>query len=136
MNVVNSALKYKATVTTDFGKVPMVRGYPQQLNQVFANILVNAAQAIEKKGTIKVMTRSADGFVEVIISDNGRGIAAEHINKVFDPFFTTEEVGQGTGLGMHIAYSIVHKHKGSIEVTSEPGRGATFTVRLPAAFQG
>ncbi|MCJ8501274.1 ATP-binding protein [Desulfatitalea sp. M08but] len=95
------------------------------------NILVNAAQSIEKKGRIKVRTRHVDRFVEVTIEDNGCGIAPEHLGKIFDPFFTTKDVGKGTGLGMNIAYNIIHKHNGAIDVDSTPGCGTTFTVRLP-----
>ncbi|MBR9982043.1 MAG: response regulator [Desulfatitalea sp.] len=132
LNVVSNELKYKATVVTDYGDLPMVQGYPQQLNQVFMNILVNAAQAIEKKGRIEVRTRAVDRFVEVTIQDNGCGVPPGNLSKIFDPFFTTKEVGKGTGLGMNIAYNIVRKHNGTIEVTSDPGQGTTFTIRLPA----
>ena len=131
LNVVNNELKYKAVVETDFAELPMVQGYPHQLNQVFMNILVNAAQAIEKKGRIKVCTRCVDRFVEVTIEDDGCGIAPAHLAKIFDPFFTTKDVGKGTGLGMNIAYNIIQKHSGAIDVDSTPGRGTTFKVRLP-----
>jgi len=131
LNVVNNTVKYKADVELDLGELPAVRGYPQRLNQVFMNVLVNAAQAIEKQGRIKIRTRLTNGAVEVAISDNGRGIAPEHLCKIFDPFFTTKDVGQGTGLGMNIAYNIVRQHKGTIDVTSRTGQGSTFTIRLP-----
>jgi signal transduction histidine kinase/DNA-binding response OmpR family regulator len=132
LNVVNNEIKYKATVYKDFGDIPTVRAYPQQLNQVFMNILVNAAQAIEKKGDIHIATRMIDNFVEIIIRDTGCGIKAEHLTKIFDPFFTTKDVGKGTGLGMNIAYNIVKKHDGTVDVSSEVGRGTTFTIRIPA----
>jgi two-component system, NtrC family, sensor kinase len=132
LNVVHNELKYKATVTTDFGDIPLVLGYPQQLNQVFMNILINAAQAIDKKGDITVKTRTEDGHVVITISDTGCGIAEEHIPKIFDPFFTTKDVGKGSGLGMNIAYNIVRKHNGRIEVQSQLGKGTTMIVRIPA----
>jgi signal transduction histidine kinase len=131
LNVVNNEIKYKATLHKDFGDIPEVKAYPQQLNQVFMNILVNAAQAIEKKGDIHVATRQMNGFVEVDISDTGCGIAPENLSRIFDPFFTTKDVGKGTGLGMNIAYNIVKKHDGTIDVHSEPGKGTRFTIRIP-----
>ena len=132
LNVVNNEIKYKATVHKDFGQIPTVRGYPQQINQVFMNILVNAAQAIEKKGEIHIRTRNRNGYVEVFISDTGCGIPAENIPKIFDPFYTTKDVGKGTGLGMNIAYNIIQKHNGTIDVQSEVGKGTTFCIRIPA----
>ena len=131
LNVVNNEIKYKATVKREFGEIPNIQGYPQQLNQVFMNILVNAAQAIEKKGEITVKTGAVENFVEVTISDTGCGIPKENLQKIFDPFFTTKDVGKGTGLGMNIAYNIVKKHNGTIRVDSEVGKGTTFTIRIP-----
>ena len=132
LNVVNNELKYKATVHRDYGKIPNVLGYPQQLNQVFMNILVNAAQAIEKQGEIRISTRSNNGSVQVAISDTGCGIPKDNFHKVFDPFYTTKEVGKGTGLGMNIAYNIIQKHHGKILIDSEVGKGTTFTISIPA----
>ena len=131
LNVVWNELKYKATVTKDYGDLPEVRCYPQQLNQVFVNILVNAAQAIKKQGEIKITTGALDGKVEINISDTGKGIPEENLSKIFDPFFTTKEVGKGTGLGLNLAYNIVKKHKGTIDVESTVGVGTTFTIRIP-----
>jgi two-component system NtrC family sensor kinase len=131
LNVVWSELKYKATVIKDLGELSPVMCYPHQLNQVFMNILVNAAQAIEKKGEIKVSTFADNGFVKIQISDNGSGISEENISKIFDPFFTTKEVGKGTGLGMNVAYNIIEKHDGRIDVSSKAGEGTTFTVTIP-----
>lgn len=132
LNVVNNEIKYKATVHKDFANVPAVNGIPQQLNQVFMNILVNAAQAIEKKGDIYITTRAVEENVEVSIADTGSGINTEDLTKIFDPFFTTKDVGKGTGLGMNIAYNIIQKHNGTIQVESEPGKGTTFTICLPS----
>ncbi len=131
LNVVYNELKYKAEVIRAFGDVPMVEGFPQKLNQVFMNILVNVAQAIAEKGKIRVETRKEGGNVLVSFSDTGCGIKEEHFSKIFDPFFTTKEIGAGTGLGMNMAYHIVKEHRGEIFVNSVVGRGTTFTVSLP-----
>ena len=131
LNVVWNELKYKTTVEKDYGELPAIEGYQQQLTQVFVNILVNAAQAIEKQGEIKIKTYNNNGSNFVIISDNGSGISEDKITKIFEPFFTTKEVGKGTGLGMSIAYDIVLKHKGTIDVESEVGTGTTFKIELP-----
>ncbi|GAI89137.1 unnamed protein product, partial [marine sediment metagenome] len=131
LNIVWNELKYKATVTKDYGELPEVRCYPQQINQVFMNILVNAAQAIEKQGEIRIATRAVDGYVEIEISDTGVGIPKQDLSKVFDPFFTTKDVGKGTGLGLNMAYNIIQKHKGTIDVESEVGKGTTFIIRIP-----
>ncbi|MBT8340415.1 MAG: response regulator [Desulfatitalea sp.] len=131
LNVIHNEIKFKATVEKDLGDIPTVHGYPQQLNQVFMNILINAAQAIETQGKINIKTRREDGFVIVAISDTGCGIDPKHLGRIFDPFFTTKEVGKGTGLGMNIAYNIVKKHNGDISVDSQKGGGTTFTVRIP-----
>ncbi len=131
LNVVNNEIKYKAEVTKKFGKISFVEGYPQQVNQVFMNILVNAAQAIEEKGKIHIETQQENKNVKITISDNGSGIAKENIPKIFDPFFTTKPVGKGTGLGMNIAYNIIKKHKGTIGIKSKVGKGTTFTIILP-----
>jgi two-component system NtrC family sensor kinase len=131
LNIVWNELKYKATVIKDYGDVPQVKCYPQQLNQVFMNLLVNAAQAIEKQGEIKIKTWDGDGFINVAISDTGHGIPEDKINKIFEPFYTTKPVGKGTGLGLSITYDIVKKHNGAVTVESEVGKGTTFTVKIP-----
>jgi len=95
------------------------------------NLLVNATQAIAKEGEIRISTRKIDDSVEIKISDTGAGIPKENLSKIFDPFFTTKEVGKGTGLGLNIAYNIIKKHKGTIEVQSEIGKGTTFTIQIP-----
>ncbi len=102
-----------------------------QLNQVFMNLLVNAAQAIEKQGEIMVKTWHEKGQIFVSVADNGRGIPEDIIHRVFEPFFTTKEVGKGTGLGLSIVYHIVKKHNGEIIVESEVGRGTAFMVKIP-----
>ena len=124
-------LKYRATVHKDYGPLPPVPCYAQRLGQVFVNLLVNAGQAIEKKGDVHLITRVEDGQAVVRIRDTGRGIAPEHMAKIFEPFFTTKEIGAGTGLGLHVAYKIITAHRGKIDVSSEVGKGTEFTVRLP-----
>jgi signal transduction histidine kinase len=133
LNIVWNELKYKATITKDYGELPHVKCYPQQLNQVFINLLVNAAQAIEDRGEIHIATREVDGNVEITVSDSGQGIAAENLSRIFDPFFTTKAVGKGTGLGLNVTYNIIKKHHGAIDVRSEPGKGTTFTIRIPVS---
>jgi len=141
LNVVWNELKYKCTVEKDFGDLPKIYCNLGQLNQVFMNLLVNAAQAIEEKGTIKISTRhvngklarnnTAQGYIEIKVSDTGSGIPEDKLNKIFEPFFTTKDVGKGTGLGLSIAYDIIQKHKGEIKVESKVGEGTTFTIQLP-----
>jgi signal transduction histidine kinase len=120
-------------VRKSYGSVPPITCSPSQLNQVFLNLVTNAAQAVEDRaGVISIATRAPDpAHVEVEITDNGKGIPADVLPKIFDPFFTTKEVGKGTGLGLSIAYRIVEAHGGKITVESAPGAGTRFTVRLP-----
>lgn len=136
LNVVNNELKYKARVVKEFNTLPIIMANPQQLNQVFINILVNAAQAIEKMGEIRILTKAVNGHVQVHISDTGCGISEENLTKIFDPFFTTKGVGKGTGLGMNIAYNIIQKHRGDIRVKSRVGEGTTFVISLPVEGPG
>jgi two-component system, NtrC family, sensor kinase len=102
-----------------------------QLNQVFMNLLVNAGQAIIDQGVITVRTGADKDSVWVEVVDTGAGIPKENLTRIFDPFFTTKPVGKGTGLGLSLSYSIVLKHHGRIEVSSEVGKGTTFRVVLP-----
>ncbi len=131
LNVVNNEIKYKARVVREYGELPKVHCLPAQLNQVFMNLLVNAAHAIDEQGTITVRTGVREQQVWVEISDTGHGIPAHQLTRIFDPFYTTKPVGKGTGLGLSISYGIVKKHNGHIEVESEPGKGTTFRVYLP-----
>ncbi len=134
LNIVWNELKYKATVSKDYGKLPLTNCYPQQLNQVFMNLLVNAAHAIDKQGEIGIKTWQQEKSIFVSISDTGFGIPPENKSRIFEPFFTTKEVGKGTGLGLSISYEIIKKHDGEIVVDSEPGKGTTFTIRLPESL--
>ena len=124
-------LKYKGEVKVDLGKLPEINCNPAQLNQVFLNLFINAAQAIPEKGEIRIESQASDTHVIIRISDTGTGIAPEMLGKIFDPFFTTKPVGQGTGLGLSISYGIIQKHNGSIEVETEVGKGTTFIIKLP-----
>jgi signal transduction histidine kinase len=120
------------TVERDYDDTPPVLCAPQQLKQVFLNLVLNASQAMSEGGTIRVACESVDGDVVVSIEDDGCGIPPEVIDRIFDPFFTTKPVGEGTGLGLGISYQIVKGHGGGITVDSAPGRGSVFRVRLPA----
>ena len=132
LNIVWNELKYKCQVVKEFGDIPEVYCLISQLNQVFMNLLVNAGHAIESKGVITIRTRrQGSDAVCIEISDTGKGIAPEHLNRIFEPFFTTKPVGKGTGLGLSLAYGIVDKHHGHIEVESQLGSGTTFRVILP-----
>ena len=132
LNMVWNELKYHCTVSKNYGPLPKIRCLPSQLNQVFMNLLVNAGQAIADKGEITITTECVgDAAVRVSIGDTGAGIAPEALARVFDPFFTTKPVGKGTGLGLSLAWGIVERHGGKIEVASEVGKGTTFAVTLP-----
>ncbi len=131
LNIVWNELKYKAIVCKEYGNIPDILGYPQQLNQVFMNILVNAAQSIKENGEIRISTRVVDGYAEIKFTDTGVGIPKENLPKIFDPFFTTKDVGKGTGLGLHVSYDIVNKHNGTIEIDSMVNAGTTVTVKIP-----
>ncbi len=131
LKVVWNELKYKTQVHKKLNPLPLIRCYPGQLNQVFMNLLVNAAQAIPQKGEITVETEATDTEIIIRVSDTGEGIQKEVLSKLFDPFFTTKAAGKGTGLGLSISYGIIKKHKGRIDVESEVGKGTTFTIGLP-----
>jgi len=129
--IVWNEIKYKATLEKELADLPDIHCNPQELNQVFTNILVNAAQAIEKNGVIKIRSWLDDDVVKISFQDNGSGILPENQEKIFDPFFTTKPVGEGTGLGMSISYEIIKKHRGDIQLESEVGKGTTFTLSFP-----
>ncbi|MFO7578490.1 MAG: ATP-binding protein [Pelovirga sp.] len=131
INITANELRYKAIVRREYGDLPKVFCYPQQLNQVFMNLLINAAQAIVQRGEVLVRTWVDGDDVLISIADTGCGIEKEHLNNIFEPFFTTKEVGKGTGLGLSITYDIINRHHGEISVVSERGHGTTFTIRLP-----
>jgi PAS domain S-box-containing protein len=131
LHMAAAQLRGRARVERFYVELPPVPCVPQELKQVFLNLIVNAGQAIRDGGTIRILTETHDGWVTVRVEDDGCGIAPEHLERIFDPFFTTKRVGEGTGLGLGIAYHIVRSHRGEIQVDSELGRGSRFRVRLP-----
>ena len=132
LNIVNNEIKYRADVVKQYGVLPEVLCLPSELNQVFMNLLVNAAHAVSKeRGTLVVRTGAESGEVWVEVEDDGCGIPADNLKRIFDPFFTTKPVGKGTGLGLSLSYGIVKKHGGRIDVDSEVGRGTRFRVTVP-----
>lgn len=132
LNVVWNELKYKAEVIRELGDIPDIDCVPAQINQVFMNLLVNAAQAISERGRITVRSGVENGHVWFEVEDTGTGMADDVRRRIFEPFYTTKPVGKGTGLGLSISYDIiVKKHGGRIDVTSEPGKGTCFRIWLP-----
>lgn len=134
LEMIRSEHKYKVRITKNYGWVPPVRCYPQKINQVFANILANAVQAVENTGEIIISTAADEKWVTICIADTGPGISPAHLPRIFDPFFTTKEIGKAAGLGLHAARDIIQLHGGSIQVESAFGRGTTFKIRLPYLF--
>jgi signal transduction histidine kinase len=133
LTLLNHLLKDRVSVHRQYGDLPAVECVRSQIDQVFLNVLANAAQAIEGPGAITIATGRENELAVVTISDTGRGIPSDALGRIFDPFFTTKPVGEGTGLGLSISYEIVKKHGGEIRAASAPGQGATFTVRIPIA---
>ncbi|MGD8339514.1 MAG: ATP-binding protein [Gammaproteobacteria bacterium] len=132
LNIARNSIKHKADVRKEYGDIPSIECSPSKINQVFLNLLTNAAQAIEERGEIVISTAlEDDSQVVVSISDTGCGIPKENLERICDPFFTTKEVGSGTGLGLSIVADIVRSHSGKLEIESQPGAGSTFKVILP-----
>ena len=123
--------KARIEVHRRYGEVPAIFCYPQELNQVFMNLLNNAIQAIDGRGEIHISTSASEREVCVEISDTGQGVSAENVERIFEPGFTTKREGEGTGLGLSISSNIIRKHRGRIEVESEVGQGTTFRIVLP-----
>jgi signal transduction histidine kinase len=134
LNVISNELR-ACEVKKDYGMLPPIEGLFSQLNQVFMNLLINAAHAIETRGTITIRTGTAVDMVWIEIADTGKGIASKSLSQIFVPFYTTKPVGQGTGLGLSVSYSIIQKHHGRITVESEVGKGTTFRIWLPIRRQ-
>ncbi|HEX9802164.1 MAG TPA: ATP-binding protein [Gammaproteobacteria bacterium] len=130
--------RFDPDIQVDFtaGEIPAIRCYPGQLGQVFYNMLLNAAQSLTADGRIGIATAMQEGAIRVQIEDNGVGIPADLQERIFEPFFTTREVGQGTGLGLTVSNDIVRAHGGRIELESEPGKGARFTLYFPLEREG
>lgn len=124
------------TLVREYGRLPLIEAFSGQLNQVWMNLLVNAAQAVNvaggrRGGEVRITTRANVESVIVSITDTGCGIAPEHLSRIFDPFYTTKPVGEGTGLGLSISFGIVERHGGKISVRTSINEGTTFTVTLP-----
>ena len=134
LTLVEYQTKGRIAIERDYGELPRVDCRPNELNQVFMNLLVNAIQAIDGEGRITVRTRPNGDEVTVEIIDTGKGIPPEKQARIFDPGFTTKGVGVGTGLGLAIAHRIVQDHGGRIEVESAVGNGTTFRLRLPTTL--
>ena len=131
VEIVFNEFKYKIELTKEYGKLPLMFCNDRKLEQVFINLLINASQAIEERGKIGITTLMKDGRICVKIADSGKGILPEHLDKIFDPFFSTKPVGKGTGLGLSVSYDIIKQHQGEISVQSEVDHGTTFTLLLP-----
>jgi len=134
LNILRNEIKYVAEVDLQLGELSPVVCVAGQINQVIANLIMNAVHAIEHHGTITLVTRHDGDQVLLEVSDTGHGMSEEVLKRIFDPFFTTKKVGEGTGLGLSITHAIVRKHGGEISVLSKPGSGTTFTVRLPTNY--
>jgi len=136
LNIIWNEIKYKTEIVKEYGELPPITCVVQKISQVFMNLLANAAQAIEKKGIIRISTRhfkerGGQECIEARVSDDGIGIPKKNLTKIFDPFFTTKQEMGGTGLGLKITYDIIKAHGGTIRVESEEGKGSSFIIRLP-----
>jgi signal transduction histidine kinase len=129
--LLHNKIKDRITIHRDYGEFEEIECYPSKLNQVVMNILTNSIQSIEGKGDIHIHTVSSDISVKLIIKDNGKGMTPEVKKHIFEPFYTTKDVGKGTGLGLSISFGIVEQHHGDIDVISEPGKGTEFIISLP-----
>ena len=131
LSIAWNEIKYNSRIEKDYGDLPQVFCNPQQLNQVLLNLLVNAAQAIEQHGVITIKTWVDEQWAHISVKDTGCGMSDEVKSRIFDPFYTTKEVGKGTGLGLSICYDILSKHHGLITVESTVGQGTVFHLQLP-----
>jgi len=131
LTLMDHLIKDRIQVNRNYGELPKVKCYASQINQAFANVLTNAIEAIDGAGSITITTKEEESDILIQVADSGSGIKPEHLERIFDPGFTTKGVGVGTGLGLSITYRIIENHQGSIRVESEPGRGTTFSLRLP-----
>ena len=131
LRMVNNEIKFKCDVETSLEAIPTVMGDAGKLSQVFTNLIMNAAQAMEEHGLISITTTASSTEITVTVKDNGKGIPQENLRQLFDPFFTTKPVGEGTGLGLAISEGIIQDHGGRIHVDSEVGKGTEFTISFP-----
>ncbi len=139
LSLLSGEIKNRIQIHKDYGQVSLVNCYASQINQVFMNILSNSVQAIDEKGNIWISTKEIEKnkkkYVSISFQDSGKGMTPQVMEKVFDPFFSTKGVGQGTGLGMSISYGIIQKHRGEILVKSQVGIGTEFTVNIPVQYE-
>ncbi len=135
LTILNHELRDRVEVVREYGDVPLIACYPQQVGQVFMNLLVNAAQAIQGRGRITVRTQAAPGGVQVEIEDSGNGIADKDLASIFEPGFSTKGERVGMGLGLLIVRQVIDRHCGRISVRSVQGQGSTFTVFLPLKLE-
>jgi signal transduction histidine kinase len=131
LTLVRHELKDRVKIETVFAKLPKIECYPNLLNQVFMNLIVNAIQSIKEKGSVTIKTKQEVNKIHISFTDTGEGISQENLSKIFDPGYTTKGVGVGTGLGLSICYQIIEKHNGKITAESKIGEGSTFTVTIP-----
>jgi two-component system, NtrC family, sensor kinase len=131
LTLLDHVIKNRIEVIRDYGDLPQINCFANQLNQVFMNVINNAVQAIDSSGVITLRTRCDNEKIIIEVTDTGKGIKQEHVKHIFDPGFTTKGVGVGTGLGLSISYNIVRQHRGRIEVESEVGKGTTMRIVLP-----
>ncbi|MFH1687057.1 MAG: response regulator [bacterium] len=131
LNLVRNETKYKLEVIRQFGELPELTCFPNQLVQVFTNLFINATHATKDKGSLTIATEAVDHVIRICITDTGSGIPEEILPRIFDPFFTTKEPGKGTGMGLSISFGIIQKHGGTLVVQSEVGMGTSFTIELP-----
>jgi two-component system, NtrC family, sensor kinase len=133
LNIVNHEVKYRADVQLQMDELPLIECIPSQINQVFLNLIVNAAQAMPqgRRGLIVVRGTVEGETICIEVQDNGAGISPENANRIFEPFYTTKAIGSGTGLGLSVSLGIVQRHHGTLTFTSELGQGTCFKVCLP-----
>lgn len=131
LRLVWNEIKYKCTLDKRLSPLPVFECKPGELSQVVMNLLINASDAIEEKGTISIVSLCENDQIKISISDDGMGISEKNLLKIFDPFFTTKDIGKGTGLGLSISHGIIKKHGGCLEACSELGKGTMFTIVLP-----
>jgi signal transduction histidine kinase len=132
LTIVNNRIGPQLSVVKSYDRIPLVPGHPQEINQVWLNLILNALESMGDQGTLTITTQTRNKQVLVSISDTGQGIEKFQLPKIFDPFYTSKKVGSGIGLGLHLVYHVVQKHNGRIEVNSETGIGSTFAIHLPA----
>ena len=130
LDLIRHETKNRIEIEKNYGNIPLIKCYPNMLNQVFTNVLVNACQAIEGSGKIKITTSYTPKTLTVSIKDTGKGIEKSEIDKIFTAGYTTKGVGVGTGLGLAISAKIIEKHKGKIIVNSEVGKGSEFVITI------